>query len=374
MPDSFERWGGNTHRSRKQTWGIAIAAILGVVALGLVVLGNTQKQVQIGLIVGGWAVVVGLISVFWRHHGDDSGEPPTSDVRDLELRRGRELERERVASERRAYIEQLEQLMRRQVREALREEVGALRDEVSALRSDLVEKVNGQLKLERVETTRLIGSDLEALQHEVRRLAVARTELAAPAVRGMPTLTETTVLPRVVAPVSTMAPADADVVFLPEPVERVEPPSAGGDERSSTTPVVSKLPTPPTPSPAARVDPPVDHPPPAARVDASVDYLSVASRPTEDPFAGLPRLGGFADLPDDASTGSGIAALRPVEVSAPFDADAGYVGRRRRAAEAAERERSSGATDRIDRGDSAVAGRRRAGDGADDVLARLLGR
>ena len=48
--------------------------------------------------------------------------------------------------------------------------MAGLRSEVTALRNELVEKVGGQLHLERIETTRLIGSDLEALQHEVRQL------------------------------------------------------------------------------------------------------------------------------------------------------------------------------------------------------------
>ena len=49
----------------------------------------------------------------------------------------------------------------------------ALRAEIASLRGELLEKVGGQLRLERIETTRVIGSDLEALQHEVRQLKVA---------------------------------------------------------------------------------------------------------------------------------------------------------------------------------------------------------
>ena len=51
------------------------------------------------------------------------------------------------------------------------EHIGALRSEVAALRAEVVDKLGGQLRLERIETTRVIGSDLEALQHEIRRLA-----------------------------------------------------------------------------------------------------------------------------------------------------------------------------------------------------------
>ena len=56
---------------------------------------------------------------------------------------------------------------------ALNEHVARLRGEVALLRNDLVEKVDGQLRLERTETTRALGSDIEALQREIRRLAVS---------------------------------------------------------------------------------------------------------------------------------------------------------------------------------------------------------
>ena len=68
-------------------------------------------------------------------------------------------------------------------------ELAELRAEVAALRNELLEKVGGQLRLERIETTRLIGSDLEALQHEVRSsslLATASTRRARVADRAEP--------------------------------------------------------------------------------------------------------------------------------------------------------------------------------------------
>ena len=56
------------------------------------------------------------------------------------------------------------------------EQLSSLRAEVAALRAEVVDKLGGQLRLERIETTRVIGSDLEALQHEIRRLAAARPD------------------------------------------------------------------------------------------------------------------------------------------------------------------------------------------------------
>src|SRR5438105_3385991 len=40
--------------------------------------------------------------------------------------------------------------------------------------SEVVGKVGGELRLERIETTRIIGSDIEALQREVRQLKTGR--------------------------------------------------------------------------------------------------------------------------------------------------------------------------------------------------------
>jgi hypothetical protein len=70
--------------------------------------------------------------------------------------------------------------------QALSEHVARLRGEVALLRNDLVEQVNGQLRLERTETTRALGSDIEGLQQEIRRLAASREYLT-----PVPTLTAT---------------------------------------------------------------------------------------------------------------------------------------------------------------------------------------
>ena len=84
------------------------------------------------------------------------------------------LERAEAAAERRAFQAGLEQLLHREIRSAVSLEVGELRTEIAALRSELLEKVGGQIRLERIETTRVIGSDLEALQQEVRQLKAVR--------------------------------------------------------------------------------------------------------------------------------------------------------------------------------------------------------
>ena len=99
----------------------------------------------------------------------------------------------------------------------MNEQIGLLRDEVAALRAEVVDKLGGQLRLERIETTRLIGSDLEALQHEIRRLAGSQESIAV----GRPSLGRGQVLRDIV---------DAEVVEAEEEirVERIRVEASGG--------------------------------------------------------------------------------------------------------------------------------------------------
>src|SRR5262245_14233890 len=162
-------------RGALRTMGMLVAIALGGVAVFMVVVGHTQKQVQIGLLVGLWGVLLGAFTLFGPRRGSTefAGESMlTSTDRSPARRREDEL--------------QLEVMVRREMERALRDQLSELRGEVAGLRSDLVEKVNGQqLHLERIETTRVISADLEELQHEVRRLAVGRSS-PPPAIEGAP--------------------------------------------------------------------------------------------------------------------------------------------------------------------------------------------
>ena len=151
---------------------------LGGVAVYLVVVGHTQKQVQIGLLVGLWGVMLGAFTLFGPRHtaADDIGEEG-DDGSTWVSSKG-----ELVSAERREHELQLEVILRREMERVLRDEMAELRGEVAGLRTDLLDKMNGQLRLERVETTRVISSDIDELQHEVRRLAVAHS--GAPALGG----------------------------------------------------------------------------------------------------------------------------------------------------------------------------------------------
>jgi len=151
---------------------------LGGVAVYLVVVGHTQKQVQIGLLVGLWGVMLGAFTLFGPRHtaADDAGEQGDDGSTWLSSKG------ELVSAERREHELQLEVILRREMERVLRDEMAELRGEVAGLRTDLLDKMNGQLRLERVETTRVISSDIDELQHEVRRLAVAHS--GAPALGG----------------------------------------------------------------------------------------------------------------------------------------------------------------------------------------------
>jgi hypothetical protein len=185
---------------------MVLAIGLGVAGLFLVVTGDSAKQLRIGVLLGLWGGLTALFVLFGsRRRGgvvSDSDlsarelaarrdyELNAAKGRELELRRNFEIELERHVAGRREYELQLEVMLRREMERALRDELSELKTEVAGLRGDLAEKINGQLLLERIETTRVFGSDLEALQAEVRRLSGSHDVLASPAFTAPPSLTE----------------------------------------------------------------------------------------------------------------------------------------------------------------------------------------
>src|SRR5262249_22555729 len=148
-------------RGALRPFGMLLALVSGGLAVYLVVVGHTQKQVQIGLLVGLWGLLLGAFSLFGPRRGE-------SDEADVLHAQG-----ERAIVRRGEHDQELVVMVRREMERLLRDEISQLRRGEAGLRNDLVEKVNGQLRLERIETTRVISSDIEELQHEVRRLAVA---------------------------------------------------------------------------------------------------------------------------------------------------------------------------------------------------------
>ena len=216
--------------------GTVVAVASAVVSIWLIARGENSKTVQIGVILGLWAALLGSATLLGtrrstaaagegglrssdldrvveastmaarvaareaatsvaREAAQQAAEQtagPAADVaartavaavqeanagREVERRRSAEVAHERDEATRREFALSLELMLRREMERVLRDELDGLRQEVAALRQDLTEKVPGQIRLERIETTRLIGSDLEALQAEVRRLAEERVAL-----------------------------------------------------------------------------------------------------------------------------------------------------------------------------------------------------
>jgi hypothetical protein len=394
-----------------------VAAGLGLAAVCMVVFGSTQKQLQVGVLLGLWAGLIGAFLVVGSRRGQAEHAAQLAEVerraqelhaaqlqvsqlqqaqlaaaeeararQERELRELGEVQLSRESSARREADLHLELSLRREIERMMTEHLGLLRDEVAALRAEVVDKLGGQLRLERIETTRLIGSDLEALQHEIRRLAGSQDSIGA----------GPSPLPAGVSNIS-MGRSDIIEAELVEPVRQPptapEHPTATG--RHGTTPspawsqqtVVGAEPDgladrragtngiepraaenqvawSAAHRPAGQPEParPTEHPAPVQPEPARPAAKLGQPEPprlsgTVDLFAGLPRL---SPLPDDLDLLPDLPA-GPADRGAPAEDDrerAGYHGRRR-------------ATDEQE--EPAVSGgRRRAPDDApDDLFARL---
>jgi hypothetical protein len=228
-------------RGALRTLGMLAATVLGGTAVFIVVVGHTQKQVQVGLLVGLWGALLGAFTLFGPRRG---GVEPGHEAAGPGS--------ERVPAQRREDELQLEVMVRREMERVLREELSQLRGEVAGLRNDLTEKVNGQLRLERIETTRVISSDIEELQHDFRRLALSRAPAgaldAAPAFSPA-TVVESRVkhsapLPYVYAN-SSSRPRPAP----PRPLREPARPEAPGADAAADSPAARPQPPPADPTP-----------------------------------------------------------------------------------------------------------------------------
>jgi hypothetical protein len=164
--------------------GIIVAFGLTIVAVWMIALGGSEREVRLGVITGLWAALIGAMTFYGgrtagTRAGDIAGRATgfAGPGAELDVRQDYGLELEREASARRAYEQQLHEMVRREIETIQRvvgDQLGRLREDVSSLRGDLVDQVGGKIRLERIETTRVIGSDIEALQNEVRQLAGGR--------------------------------------------------------------------------------------------------------------------------------------------------------------------------------------------------------
>jgi hypothetical protein len=185
--------------------GFAVAVALGAVAVWLIVTSTSQKRLELGVLSGLWAAMIGAFSMFGTrrimHPLESDYDIALGPGSALELRSaGAELQRAEEAAARRVHETRLENMLRREIQTTLGREVSALRSEIAELRGELVEKVGGQLRLERTETTRVIGSNLEALQEEMRQLKFAADAGDFESRSGRSRMTETAPVRQIVEP------------------------------------------------------------------------------------------------------------------------------------------------------------------------------
>ena len=369
--------------SRSGFWrilAIAAAAALGVAAICLVVFSSSAKQIQIGVLLGAWAAFLAAPVIFGSRRSQlaeasaNAPDAQTADahaselqaarrqvadlraaqleatrdvhqVHELELRRFGELELARETAERREADYRLELALRGEMEKVLGDQIGVLREEISSLRAEVVDKLGGQLRLERIETTRVIASDLEALQNEIKRLGSAKI---------VPPAAQLPVPPPPVPPAQS-APPVPSAPAMPQSMPAMP----------SVPPAPSPMPTMP-PLTAARMSPQQSRP---EIIDAELVDSPVAAAPAvparvpdygRDPFANLPRLTPLSqdvaellekDEPapprklakgerDQAADKARRSGKRRAPDSQPEDPR--YAGRRRAASDHAAAERAAG--------------------------------
>ena len=148
---------------------LGLGLVFAASATGVLVVTEDPKLLRLAVVGALWAFVLATIATP-RRRVDLPAE--FSPQHELELRRTYELELEREVAARREYEMQLEVYLRRELDSGMREQVEALRDEVQRLHGEVIDRLDGELRMERIETTRLIGGSLRALREEARRLGI----------------------------------------------------------------------------------------------------------------------------------------------------------------------------------------------------------
>jgi hypothetical protein len=177
------RSGGGGH-ARLRTLALVLAVLIALGSTAAVVLSDDPRVLRVAVVGALWAFVLAAFA------GPRRSEPGSADGPGsaLELRRTYEIELEKEVAARREYELQLEVYLRRELERGLSEDVAALRDEVARMRGEMFDRLDGELRMERIETTRLIGGSLRALQDEAARLGLGLqlpAELSGP-IEGLP--------------------------------------------------------------------------------------------------------------------------------------------------------------------------------------------
>jgi hypothetical protein len=148
--------------SRGRLATLAVGTLLAVVATGTLVLSDNPRVLRLAVVVALWAFVVGAMAGVRRRPAEPVGtttDPATGTA--VELRRVYEVELERDLAARREFQAQLAADLQRALDEGLRQQVEVVRDDVRLLHDQVMARLEGELRVERVawqgESTRLTG-------------------------------------------------------------------------------------------------------------------------------------------------------------------------------------------------------------------------
>lgn len=144
---------------------LVVGAVLAAAATATLILTEDLRLLRLAVVVALWAFVVATMAGIRRDplaeriDDDDSAER----IRDmeLELRQEYQLELEREMVARRESELRIEAELRREITEGIQQELAQLRHEVQALHQELLQRLEGGVRLERVawhaESTRVTG-------------------------------------------------------------------------------------------------------------------------------------------------------------------------------------------------------------------------
>jgi len=264
---------GSGGRGGLRTLALVAAVAIALASTAVVVLSDDTETLRLAVVGALWAFVLAASAAPRRR----PPEPPAADPGAAgELRRTYEIELEKEVAARREYELQLEVYLRRELERGLAEDVAGLREDVGQLRGELIDRLDGELRMERIQTTRLISGSLRALREEARRVGIGMPlppELAGdrppdPISRG-PGNGSGEHGPPAGQPDSG-APKSPPGHLLPGGFGGPAPPGRGGAP-SSTHPEARRPPMPPQPDPPGPRPPAVDDSLPSRRHRARDD-------------------------------------------------------------------------------------------------------
>lgn len=165
-------------RSTRIVRRIALVVGLGlaIAATAALVLTEDPQLLRLAVIGALWAFLIAAFVVAGQRRPGVDADPAASPATEVALRPGHELMLQGELAERREFELRTEVRLRREIEAALVEDMAALRGDLTRLRHDILERWDGELRVERVavraESTRVsgFGATFHALQDEARRL------------------------------------------------------------------------------------------------------------------------------------------------------------------------------------------------------------